>query len=80
MKKVMEKFLETMILNLVENKEAVEIKRVDNENSTTFEVKVAKEDMGRVIGRQGKLAKSIRTIMKSVATKEHKKVQIEFIG
>ena len=76
----MEKFLETMILNLVENKEAVEIKRVDNENSTTFEVKVAKEDMGRVIGRQGKLAKLIRTIMKSVATKEHKKVQIEFIG
>lgn len=76
----MEKFLETMILNLVENKEAVEIKRVDNGNSTTFEVKVAKEDMGRVIGRQGKLAKSIRTIMKSVATKEHKKVQIEFIG
>ena len=76
----MEKFLETMILNLVENKKAVEIKRVDNENSTTFEVKVAKEDMGRVIGRQGKLAKSIRTIMKSVATKEHKKVQIEFIG
>ena len=76
----MEKFLETMILNLVENKETVEIKRVDNENSTTFEVKVAKEDMGRVIGRQGKLAKSIRTIMKSVATREHKKVQIEFIG
>lgn len=36
--------------------------------------------MGRVIGRQGKLAKSIRTIMKSIATKEHKKVQIEFIG
>ena len=76
----MEKFLETMILNLVENKEAVEIKRVDNENSTTIEVKVAKEDMGRVIGRQGRLAKSIRTIMKSVATQEHKKVQIEFIG
>ena len=76
----MEKFLETMILNLVENKESVEIKKVDNENSTTFEVKVAKEDMGRVIGRQGRLAKSIRTIMKSVATQEHKKVQIEFIG
>ena len=76
----MEKFLETMILNLVENKEAVEIKKVDNENSTTFEVRVAKEDMGRVIGRQGRLAKSIRTIMKSVATQEHKKVQIEFIG
>ncbi len=76
----MEKFLETMILNLVENKEAVEINKVDNEHSTTFEVKVAQEDMGKVIGKQGRLAKSIRTIMKSVAAKEHKKVQIEFIG
>lgn len=76
----MEKFLETMILNLVDNKEAVEINKVDSENSTTFEVKVAKEDMGKVIGKQGRLAKSIRTIMKSVATKEHKKLQIEFIG
>lgn len=76
----MEKFLETMILNLVDNKEAVEINKVDSENSTTFEVKVAKEDMGKVIEKQGRLAKSIRTIMKSVATKEHKKVQIEFIG
>lgn len=76
----MEKFLEIMILNLVDNKEAVEINKVDSENSTTFEVKVAKEDMGKVIGKQGRLAKSIRTIMKSVATKEHKKVQIEFIG
>lgn len=76
----MEKFLETMILNLVDNKEAVEINKVDSENSTTFEVKVAKEDMGKVIGKQGRLAKSIRSIMKSVATKEHKKVQIEFIG
>ena len=76
----MKKFLETMILNLVENKEAVEINKVDNEHSTTFEVKVAQEDMGKVIGKQGRLAKSIRTIMKSVAAKEHKKVQIEFIG
>ena len=76
----MEKFLETMILNLVENKEAVEIKRVDNENSTTFEVKVAKEDMGKVIGRQGRLAKSIRTVVKAVANKEQKRVTVEFIG
>ena len=53
---------------------------IDGEKETKFEVKVAKEDMGRVIGRQGKLAKSIRTVMKSVATKEHKRVSVEFIG
>ena len=43
------------------------------------EVKVANEDMGRVIGRQGRLAKSIRTVAKSVGAREHKKVSVEFI-
>ena len=76
----MEEVLRIIISSLVENKDAVEINKVDGEKETKFEVKVAKEDMGRVIGRQGKLAKSIRTVMKSVATKEHKRVSIEFIG
>ena len=77
----MEEFLKTIISNLVDNKETVEIKKVDSEKSITFEVKVAEEDMGRVIGRQGRTAKSIRTVMKSVAAKEgHKKVSVEFIG
>lgn len=76
----MEEVLKIIISSLVENKDAVEINKVDGEKETKFEVKVAKEDMGRVIGRQGKLAKSIRTVMKSVATKEHKRVSVEFIG
>ncbi len=76
----MEEVLRIIISSLVENKDAVEINKVDGEKETKFEVKVAKEDMGRVIGRQGKLAKSIRTVMKSVATKEHKRVSVEFIG
>ena len=76
----MKNILETIILNLVDNKEAVEIKEINNEKSTTFEVKVANEDMGKIIGKQGRLAKSIRTVMKSVAGKEQKKVTVEFIG
>ena len=76
----MEEVLRIIISSLVENKDAVEINKVDGEKETKFEVKVAKEDIGRVIGRQGKLAKSIRTVMKSVATKEHKRVSVEFIG
>ena len=76
----MKEFLETIILNLVDNKDAVEIKEIDGEKSITFEVKVAETDMGRIIGRQGRLARSIRTVMKSVAGKEHKKVSVEFIG
>ena len=76
----MEELLKIIISNLVDNKEAVEITKKEDEKTTTFEVKVAKEDMGKVIGRQGRLAKSIRTVMKSVAAKEHKKVLVEFIG
>ena len=76
----MKDILETIILNLGDNKDAVEIKEVNGEKSTIFEVKVANEDMGKIIGKQGRLAKSIRTVMKSVAGKEQKKVTVEFIG
>ncbi|MEI3356402.1 MAG: KH domain-containing protein [Clostridia bacterium] len=76
----MEEFLKTIITNLVDNKESVEITKTETEKSITFEVKVAEGDMGRVIGRQGRLAKSIRTVMKAAASKEHKKVSVEFIG
>lgn len=76
----MKEILETIILNLVDDKEAVHINEVEGEKSIVLEVKVAESDMGKIIGKQGKLAKSIRTVMKSVAGKEHKKVSVEFIG
>lgn len=76
----MKEILETIILNLVDNKDSVEIKQIDQDKTVLFEVKVAKEDMGKIIGKQGKLAKSIRTLMKAVAGKEQKKITIEFIG
>mgnify|MGYP000751848830 FL=1 len=76
----MKEIIETIILNLVDNKDAVQINELDGEKSVVFEVKVAEEDMGKVIGRQGRLAKSIRTLVKSIAGKEHKKVTVEFIG
>ena len=76
----MEETLKIIISNLVENKEAVKITSKEDEKTTTFEVKVEKEDMGRVIGKQGRLAKSIRTVMKSISNKEHKKILVEFIG
>lgn len=76
----MKEILETIILSLVDNKDAVQINELDGEKSVVFEVKVAEEDMGKVIGKQGRLAKSIRTLVKSIAGKEHKKVTVEFIG
>ena len=63
-----------------EKKDEVQINELDGEKSVVFEVKVAESDMGKIIGRQGRLAKSIRTLMKAVAAKEQKKVSIEFIG
>ena len=82
----MKEIIETIILNLVDNKDAVEITEKQDEKSVVFEVKVANEDMGRVIGKQGRLAKSIRTVAKSIRTvaksigaREHKKVSVEFI-
>lgn len=75
----MKEILETIISNLVENKEAAQVTQIEGEKSVVFEVKVANEDMGKVIGKQGRLAKSIRTVAKSVGAREHKKVSVEFI-
>ncbi len=75
----MKEILETIILSLVEDKSAIQIEEKSNEKSITFEVKVAEKDMGKVIGKEGKIAKSIRTVMKAVAGKERKKVSIEFV-
>ena len=74
----MEKILKTIIENLVENKDQVQITRVDDEKGILLKVKVADSDMGRVIGKQGKIVKAIRTVMKAVTSKEHKKVGIVF--
>ena len=76
----MEEFLKIIISNLVENKDAVEINTIDKGKSVTFEVKVAQEDMGKVIGKQGRIAQAIRNVMKAVANKEHKKASVEFLG
>ena len=74
----MEEILKTIIENLVEQKNQVQITRVDDEKGVLLKVKVADEDMGKVIGKQGRIAKAIRTVMKAVTSKEHKKVGIVF--
>ena len=76
----MKETLNVIISNLVDDKDAVEINEVNGEKSIIFEVKVAEGDMGKVIGKQGRLAKSIRTVIKALAAREHKKVSVEFIG
>ena len=74
----MEEILKTIIESLVDQKDQVQITRVDDEKGVLLKVKVADEDMGNVIGKQGRIAKAIRTVMKAVTSKEHKKVGIVF--
>ncbi len=75
----MKDVLELVIKSLVENQNEVSIKEKEDGKTICYEVRVAGSDMGKVIGKQGKMAKAIRTLMKSVAGKEHKKVNIEFL-
>ena len=62
---------------LVENPDAVEVETVEEDSRTVLKLHVAQEDMGRVIGKQGRIAKAIRTIVKSAATRENKKVTVD---
>ncbi len=75
----MKEILETMIKNLVEDEASVSIEEITQDSEIKFEVRVNEKDMGRVIGKKGKIAQSIRTVMKAIAAKENKKTSIEFI-
>ena len=75
----MKEILKVIIENLVEDKDSVSIEEITENGEMKFEVKVADKDMGKVIGKKGKIAQSIRTVMKAVAGKENKKINIEFI-
>lgn len=74
----MEEILKTIIENLVDNKKEVKVSRVDDEKGILLKVKVANEDMGKIIGKQGRIAKAIRTVMKAITSKENQKVGIIF--
>ena len=75
----MRQILETIIKSIVENEEAVSINEKEEADKIIFEVKVEESDMGRVIGRQGKVANSIRTLMRALGSRDKKKVSIEFL-
>ena len=75
----MKEVLQTIIESLVEDKDKIQINQIDGERNTVFEVKVSSNDMGRIIGKEGRIAKAIRTIFKAVGAKDKKRVTIEFI-
>ena len=76
----MKELLKTIVMPLVENPSEVSIEESENEDGeTVLSLKVAQSDMGKVIGRQGRIAKAIRTIMKAAANKDNKKVVVEIV-
>jgi predicted RNA-binding protein YlqC (UPF0109 family) len=64
---------------LVKHPDAVEVKETQGDTASVLELKVAREDIGRVIGKQGRTAKSIRTILNAVASRTNRKVVLEII-
>lgn len=64
---------------LVDNPDEVFVSEIEGSQSLIVELRVAPEDMGKVIGKQGRIAKAIRTVVKAAATKENKRVVVEII-
>ncbi|WP_432665129.1 KH domain-containing protein [Wukongibacter baidiensis] len=64
---------------LVDHPEEVQVNEIEGTQSVIIELKVASEDMGKVIGKQGRIAKAIRTVVKAAATRENKRVVVEII-
>lgn len=64
---------------LVNNPDAVEVKETEGETASVLELRVAKEDLGRIIGKQGRTAKSIRTILNAAASRTNRRVVLEIV-
>ena len=75
----MKGLLEYLARQLVDCPDQVEVRELQGERSTILELRVAPEDMGKVIGRQGKTAQAIRTLVKAAGTREGKRVMVEVI-
>ena len=75
----MKELVEVIAKALVDHPEAVEVRVVEGEKGRVLELKVAPEDMGKVIGKQGRIAKAIRAVVKAAATKADERVVVEIL-
>lgn len=71
--------VEVIAKGLVDNPDEVTVNEIEGNQSLIIELRVAQEDMGKVIGKQGRIAKAIRTVVKAAATKQNKRVVVEII-
>jgi uncharacterized protein len=72
--------VEFIVRELVDTPDEVNVTEIPGEDATTYEVRVAADDLGKVIGKQGRIANALRTIVKAVAMKEKKKVYVEIVA
>jgi uncharacterized protein len=75
----MKELVQYLAKSLVTNPDAVEVKETQTDDASVFELKVAKEDLGRIIGKQGRTAKSIRTLLNAAASRGNRKVVLEIV-
>jgi len=75
----MKELVEAIAKALVDNPDLVVVNEVAGNQAIVLELKVAPEDMGKVIGKQGRIAKALRTVVKAAATKENKRVVVEIV-
>ncbi len=74
-----ENLVEYIVKQLVNQKEQVNVTRVERDDAIVIEVRVVQEDMGKIIGKQGKIARAIRTVVKAASSKEEKRVIVDII-
>lgn len=75
----LKELVEFIAKSLVDKPEEVTVNEVEGERSIIIELKVDPEDMGKIIGKQGRIAKAIRTVVKAAATKDNKRVVVEIL-
>lgn len=71
--------VEYIVKELVDKPDSVEIREIEGEKSTILELKVDKEDIGKVIGKHGRIARAVRTLLNASATKSGKRVMLEIL-
>ncbi|MBI2842601.1 MAG: KH domain-containing protein [Armatimonadetes bacterium] len=76
----MKNLIEVLVKALVDEQDQVEVSEVSGDNSTTYEVHVAPGDLGKVIGKDGKIANALRTVTKAAAMKSGKKVYVDIVS
>jgi predicted RNA-binding protein YlqC (UPF0109 family) len=74
-----EELVRIIAKSLVDDPDSVDVKTVEDGEEITIELRVSESDMGKVIGKQGRIAKAIRTVVKAVATQENKRVSVEIL-